>query len=319
MLKTVFLNILKLGITVGLVGWLVRTGKLDFRLIADLFKYPLAGIVAALLYSSNLYFISERWKYLIKARTTSEIPVPGLIRINWIGLFFSSILPGSLSGDLVKVIYLQKLDRNFSKKFIFASILVDRLTGLSGLILMVGASSAFYSAGHLGTTPEMDRLLRINYLLAFLVVAALLLFFRFNPLMRSLLLRIRFLKPLLNFWDYIVQVRRQILKAIAVSVLIQFVAVLYFWILIQPYVGDKMSFLQALAFIPLGLMALALPIAPSGLGVGHAIFQKLFEFAHIPNGASLFNLFFVVTLLVNLLGAIPYVLAKDEDLGRVDV
>ena len=99
----------------------------------------------------------------------------------------------------------------------------------------------------------------------------------------------------------------------------QVLGVLSFWILILPYVGDQMNFIQALAFIPLGLMTLALPIAPSGLGVGHAIFQKLFEFAHIDNGASLFNLFFVVTLVVNLFGAIPYILAKNKNLSRVDV
>jgi hypothetical protein len=73
-----------------------------------------------------------------------------------------------------------------------------------------------------------------------------------------------------------------------------------------------MDFIQAIAFLPLGLMALALPVAPSGLGVGHAIFQKLFEFSGIENGASLFNIYFIVTLSVNLLGVIPYLLSKRK-------
>jgi len=71
-----------------------------------------------------------------------------------------------------------------------------------------------------------------------------------------------------------------------------------------------MNFIQALAFIPIGLMTLALPVAPSGLGVGHAIFQKLFELSAITNGASLFNLYFVVCLVVNIFGVIPYLTSK---------
>jgi hypothetical protein len=94
--------------------------------------------------------------------------------------------------------------------------------------------------------------------------------------------------------------------------IVQFMGVLVFWSLIHPFVENRMDFVQALAFIPLGLMTLALPVAPSGLGVGHAIFQKLFEFSGIDNGASLFNLYFVVTLAVNVLGVIPYMLTKSK-------
>lgn len=102
------------------------------------------------------------------------------------------------------------------------------------------------------------------------------------------------------------------LRAILLSIVVQFIGVLIFWSLIGPFVGGKMDFVQALAFIPLGLMTLALPVAPSGLGVGHAIFQKLFEFSGIDDGASLFNLYFVVTLAVNVLGFIPYLLTKAK-------
>jgi len=101
-------------------------------------------------------------------------------------------------------------------------------------------------------------------------------------------------------------------KAVLLSFCVQFTAVLIFWSLISPFVAGSMDFIQALAFIPLGLMTLALPVAPSGLGVGHAIFQKLFEFTGITNGASLFNLYFVLTLSVNLLGVIPYLLSKRK-------
>jgi hypothetical protein len=102
------------------------------------------------------------------------------------------------------------------------------------------------------------------------------------------------------------------MRAVAMSIVVQFGAVIAFWSLIYPFVGGHMDFVQALAFIPIGLMTLALPVAPSGLGVGHAIFQKLFEFSGIDNGASLFNLYFFVSLIVNLFGVIPYMMTKRD-------
>jgi hypothetical protein len=120
-------------------------------------------------------------------------------------------------------------------------------------------------------------------------------------------------EKIIGLWDDLVLIKSHMLKAVVLSILVQFMAVLIFWSLIHPFVGNHMNFVQALAFIPLGLMTLALPIAPSGLGVGHAIFQKLFELSGIDNGASLFNLYFVVTLAVNVLGVIPYVMTKAKE------
>jgi hypothetical protein len=113
-------------------------------------------------------------------------------------------------------------------------------------------------------------------------------------------------------WDDLTAIKKKIVKAVGISLVVQFIGVLIFWSLIRPFVAGHMDFIQALAFIPVGLMTLALPVAPSGLGVGHAIFQKLFQFAGIDNGASLFNLYFFLTLSVNVLGVIPYLLSKRK-------
>jgi hypothetical protein len=120
-------------------------------------------------------------------------------------------------------------------------------------------------------------------------------------------------EQIIELWDDLVSIRSKLVKAALISVCIQFIAVLNFWTLISPFVEGHMNFVQALAFIPIGLMSLALPVAPSGLGVGHAIFQKLFELSGISNGASLFNLYFCVTLLINVLGVIPYMIEKTKN------
>jgi uncharacterized membrane protein YbhN (UPF0104 family) len=316
MLKTFFVSTVKILIAASLIYWLVTSGKLDFKLLADLINHPLAVCTAVSLNILNFILISYRWEIILRARSQVILPILGLLKITWIGQFFSSVLPGSVSGDLVKILYVQKFDNSFSKKFIFASILIDRVMGLSGLILLVGMSSIIFGKTIVENAPAMGPLLNMNFGLMALVILSFGIFFFFHKVIRSVLVKLqsialgKLFESIISLWDDLVLIKSQMLKAVGMSILVQFIGVIIFWSLIHPFVGNHMNFVQALAFIPLGLMTLALPVAPSGLGVGHAIFQKLFELSGIDNGASLFNLYFVVTLVVNVLGVIPYLVTK---------
>lgn len=318
MLKTILINLLKFSLAAALIGWLLSSGKLDFKLLANLKDHPIALILAISLYISNFILVSIRWKSILGARSNTDIPLPGMLKITWIGQFFSTVLPGTVSGDLVKIIYVQKFDQVFSKQFLFASILIDRLMGLSGLIFLVGINTLCFSSHILENAPAMEPLLKFNYLLMFIIIASLVIFMYWHQMIRSILVYFQaklltgVFKRLIALWDDLVMIRSKMVKAIILSILTQLIGVVIFWSLIYPFVGSQIDFVQALAFIPLGLMTLALPIAPSGLGVGHAIFQKLFEFSGITNGASLFNIFFVVSLIVNIMGVIPYLLSKRK-------
>lgn len=318
MLKTILINVLKLALAAALIGWLLSSGKLDFKLLGTLKQHPIAVAMAVIVSILNFGLVSIRWRSILKARSTVDIPLSGMLKITWIGQFFSSVLPGSVTGDLVKLVYLQKYEKNFSKQFLFASILIDRLMGLSGLILMVGVSSLLFSGHILQNAPAMEPLLKFNYILVFLVVMSLGLFLYWHDFIRGIFVKLQsrffagIFSRIISLWDDLVMIKSRMIKAVLLSIVIQFMGVVVFWSLISPFVTGKMDFIQALAFLPLGLMTLALPVAPSGLGVGHAIFQKLFEFSNIDNGASLFNLYFVVTLAVNVLGVIPYLLSKRK-------
>ena len=81
-----------------------------------------------------------------------------------------------------------------------------------------------------------------------------------------------------------------------------------------PYFAQAIPFKFAFTFIPLGFVAIALPVAPAGMGVGHAIFGTLFSYFNIDNGASLFNLYFVAMVMINLLGVIPYLMSGKRDM-----
>lgn len=318
MVKTIFINTTKILIAAGLIYWLITSGKLDFKLLARLQEYPLSVFMAACLMILNIMLVSLRWRKILRARSTSYLPFMGVVRINWIGQFFSSVLPGSVSGDLIKMLYVQKFDKSFSKTFIFASILIDRVMGLCGLILLVGLSSIIFGRSISANAPALIPILKFNYLLTALVVIGFAGFFFLNEPLRKIIVKLKSIAlpglfdKFLNLWDDLVSIKSRMIKAVGLSLLIQFIGVLSFWALIYPFVGEHMTFVQSLAFIPIGNMTLALPVAPSGLGVGHAIFQKLFELSGIDNGASLFNLYFIVGLVINVLGVIPYLITKTH-------
>jgi uncharacterized membrane protein YbhN (UPF0104 family) len=316
MVKTIIINTLKILFAASLIYWLVSSGKLDFELLKRLKEHPLSVFIAGSLSILNFIIISIRWKTILSARSNVTLPILGVFKITWIGQFFSSVLPGSVSGDLVKMLYVQKFDSSFSKKFVLASILIDRVMGLCGLILLVGVSSLLFGAKISENSPAMIPLLNVNYFLMLAVVVSFLVFFFFHHLIKKLFEKLQRIvlshvfSKIIHLWDDLVSIKNQMLKAILLSIIVQFIGVVIFWSLIQPFVENHMNFIQALAFIPIGLMTLALPVAPSGLGVGHAIFQKLFELSSISNGASLFNLYFVVCLVINVFGVIPYLTSK---------
>ncbi len=332
MAKKILINLAKFAVSGALIYWLIQSGKLDFKLLLELKDHPSAVASALFFAVVNIVIVAWRWRLILSARTNNHLPLKGIMNITWIGQFFSSVLPGSVSGDLIKIIYVRHYDKNLSKKFLLASIFIDRLMGLAGLILLVGISSFIFGASMDTSIEGFSQLLQMNFLLVALVIFSMTVFFLgHKPIERILVIlkdkigMHKLFDKVINLWTDLGEIRPKMLKAVLISLVIQFFGVLVFWSLISPFVDDKLDFIHALCFIPIGLMTLALPVAPGGLGVGHAIFQKLFEMVSLTNGASLFNLYFVLTLVVNLIGVIPYLmgstkeLAKDEDLTRIDV
>jgi hypothetical protein len=63
---------------------------------------------------------------------------------------------------------------------------------------------------------------------------------------------------------------------------------------------------------PFGILVTAIPLAPGGLGVGHAAFDKLFSLVGLPGGANVFNVYVLSQLFLNLLGIFPYLSLKTK-------
>jgi uncharacterized protein (TIRG00374 family) len=126
-------SLLKLTITIALCAYvLVQFGVADalqtlrdtqWRIVA------LAGASALLAMVLNV----KRWQMMLQGQGSSA-PLPGLIRLYLIGMFFNNILPSRFGGDVVRA-YGTSI-RTTTKTRSVAAVLMDRLVGAISVLLL---------------------------------------------------------------------------------------------------------------------------------------------------------------------------------------
>lgn len=315
MLKTA----LKFIFAIGIIGYLISSGKLDFSLLGRAISSDTWWWVALILMTTQAAVSSIRWKWLLETGTSKKLPYLPLIKLTWIGLFFSSVLPGAVTGDLIKLVYARDLDQSLSKTFLVMSALVDRVLGLIGLILLTGIFTLLNISELRALSPKMEAVIHFNgvlFLGALVFLASL-----FAPKsIQKLILKFtdkvpvigtRISKTASEIWVMGAN-KKAVTKALLLSILLQFSNVFSFWLLTMPFYGKELPLDVAFSFIPIGLISVAIPVSPGGLGVGHVIFDTLFKYVGVAGGASLFNIFYFAQLFENLLGFIPYVLSGKK-------
>jgi uncharacterized membrane protein YbhN (UPF0104 family) len=294
MKKEMLKTLLKFVVAGGIIYWMVSSGKLDFSLLKKAFSHPLNITIVVVLSVFNLFATSWRWKKLMEAKLDHKLPFWNITRINWIGLFFNTVLPGMVSGDLVKIFYVRSEEKALSKRFLLASVFVDRIIGLFSLISLLGIFSIFNYNTLRALSPEVKMLVDLNLLLfAAVVFSFLSLYFfknlpyKLTPLFKVTKITDAVWERMLLLWENLVDTRKRLIGLTVLGIFIHTAAVVMFWVIASPYAEGSFDLKYAFSFVPLGFVAIAIPIAPSGLGVGHVIFDKLFSFFNVMNGASL--------------------------------
>jgi uncharacterized membrane protein YbhN (UPF0104 family) len=311
--------ILKLVFALGIIGWLVKSGKLDFSLITKSFEMGYFWLLTLTCIFFQALFSAFRWKILLRIGTKEPLPAWSMIKLTWIGLFFNSVLPGAVTGDFIKMLYARDLDKNLSKTYLLTSVLMDRILGLFGLLFLLGGFTIFTYDEVMALSPKVKPLLGFNFLLfAGVIIFFLTLFLKQS--MQNIILKYVLLVPMLGrqihktlkqVW-LIGQNKKAVFICVLMSMILQFSNVMALYLVSKPFYGIEVSLAQVFTFIPIGFIAVAIPIAPAGLGVGHMAFDELFGLFNISGGASFFNLYFILLICVNLLGFFPYILSGKK-------
>ncbi len=321
MIKT----LLKFLIAALLIGWLVNSGKLDFSLVKRLISESNNWIYAFILIVLQVNLSSFRWRALLQTKSKNSFPPFKLMKLNWIGQFFNTFLPGAVTGDLIKLVYARDLDRTLPKTFLIMTAFIDRILGLVGLIFLTGIFTIINYNEMIALSPKMKTLLHFNSFLFLGSIAFLVSLFLPAKIQKAIFKIVNIIpfigskiaKTLEQVWS-IGENKGAVLLGVFISCVLQFGNVSAFWLVTEPFITTKVPVGQLFTFIPIGMISTAIPISPAGLGVGHVVFEKLFNFVNISNGASLFNLFFVLTVSTNLLGVIPYLLSKKHTIKEAD-
>lgn len=305
--------IIKFAVAFALIGLLLHSGRLDFKLLGQMRQHLGLCLLSGSLFLGNLLLTSWRWRFLVQQKSTQKFPFGQIFKLTWIGVFFSCVLPGIISGDVIKLVYARQLDAKLSKTFLLTSILLDRCIGLIGLIILCGIFSLRLLLQDLALSSAVYALIYFNFVLlagslCFLGIMFLPPSWQ-QPFLRwgqkVPLLGHQIFKTLQQFW-IIGRNKSAVLKALGLSFISQSMCVMSFWVLLLPFVQGQLTWMTAFTFIPIGFITIAIPLSPGGLGIGHAIFDELFSYFGVAHGASLFNIYFIVMVLINLQGFWAY-------------
>ena len=313
----------------GLLYLLLKSGRLSLKDI-QVFLQNLTSAAAAVLFClSALCIIFFRWKMLLKSQGI-HLAYGRVFQLGMLGQFFSSVIPGTVGGDLVKAVYIA---RRFPehKVRVVSTIVMDRFVGLAAMIIL--AASAFQLGAQRLATLTTPGVSLIWVLGGALTVAAItlvlvlgLLPFLGNRLPEKLPERWVARLPMGNAFASLYEAgkayqskTRFIWIAIGISFFSQMANVGILFVAAQAMFGPfPWGNLDGSLFVLgslVGVAAMSLPIAPMGLGVGQVAFAGIFLALGAPSdsfGASIVTGLQFVTLSVNLLGSIFFATYRHE-------
>ncbi|MCP4297111.1 MAG: flippase-like domain-containing protein [Proteobacteria bacterium] len=311
-LKKILSGGIKILITFGICYYLIEQGQLDLERISYLWQNPLVFFkILFILVLICLPLTALRWWVLLKGISV-EITLLKTGLLTWMGNFFNSTLPGSVSGDIVKGYYIYGDNETLSKSTVLVSLLIDRITGLFGLIV-ISFFALLMNHEWILEHPQTHPLAWTTILLFLCTLLFyVLVFLPFEEgkdpiirLLKKLPLSQQFLKIYTNFKAYQKKWKNLMISLLLAIISHSFFA--YIFLIVSALLNtEQLDLMLQLFIMPIGLISTAIPISPGGIGVGHMAFESLYSIVGISGGANIFNLYIIIQLLVNLCGGFVY-------------
>src|SRR5262245_50242292 len=120
-----------------LIGWLIRSGNLDFGTLRLLLDKPVLLALSCGLFALGSVITTLRFRVLLGL---AQVKAPfGLVyRLQMTAYFFNVVIPGNIGGDVVKALYVARDAPASKRTTILLLTFVERLLGVVSLILMGG-------------------------------------------------------------------------------------------------------------------------------------------------------------------------------------
>jgi uncharacterized protein (TIRG00374 family) len=256
-------------------------------------------MASASIYIAAILLTFYRWYLLVRAQGL-PFTLRDLLRLGLVGLYFSSFLPSSIGGDIVKVMFMAHEQER--RIVAVSTVLIDRALGLCGIIFMIAMLGSFFSiVGH----PLLAGNARVRFMV-FTATAvsgiSLTLWFCLQrvPLHRAeaftdWLRSFRRIGPSLAevlsaIWMYRLK-QESLALAFVVSIASQVGFVVAFFFAAHIFYGPNNqesvpSLIEHFLIVPIGNAIQSLFPSPGGLGGGEYSVGKLYELAGKPQAAG---------------------------------
>lgn len=262
--------ILKMAVAVTLLGLLMQ--RVPFEEVMLRLREARWWLVVAFspLLVLQILLLAWRWQILAKGLVSPTTAV----KYTWIGLFYSAVLPGGVSGDIAKGAVLALKDKETRAASLPVSILVDRLVGLWSLLGLVALGGAWFI--WTGGSEDARLLQALGWASAICLAGAVGGAGLASPPGRRLLLALsrriktgRFSKQWLGLWtalDSVAGEPRRLGQAALLSMATHLISVALYLVCLRA-VGFSMPFVSALVLYAITSVLVTVPLTVSGIGV----------------------------------------------------
>lgn len=306
-------TVLKFVFVGGLLYFLVRKGFISVEATARAFTRldKVLPAIALLFFTTFLGIV--RWQWLLKAQDI-HLSFGRTVQLAMVGLFFNIALPGAVSGDFIKAFYIAR-EVHGQRARAFSSIFFDRIAGLSALLIL-GAGALLFGRDQIagsGFFPAVRVILILPgvaflafYTYLFLVSETNDPLLKFLRKMESKVARFGSLTRIYEGVRHYHRYRLTVLMVVLTSILIHFCVCLASGLFLEALGETANPPIAVFIAVPIGLLATAIPIAPAGVGTGHAAFSWLLHFAGTERGADVFSLFALTQFFIGAVGGLVY-------------
>lgn len=299
--KSLFFRYL-LGIII--LYWLTKTNQLNFSTLSSVDVS--SAFIALALCVLQLILSAWRVKLLLSVHRI-DVSLSQCTLYNAVGIFYSTLLPGGMSGDAVRAYYFWRSNQSkgSTKSALIGTLVTDRLLGTIAM-LFVGLIATTISANALGIS--------LKYMVViwggFFFGIALYTFIcnmhksQWKTLKNNTLnIWLERLQRVLSKLDLTEYPNKVLIFSTFLSVIIHISSVLVIYIFAVK-LKSGLDFGQIMAIAPIGLLINAIPVSPGGLGVGESGFDILFSLIGGRNGGNVFLLSRVFLFSPAILGAL---------------
>ncbi len=316
LLKKTLVTLVKFGISFALLAYLANFAFSNQTLQAlgeQPKNYPLlvAALGVLLVGVLSTFF---RWWLLVQALGLA-FPIRSAVRLGFLGFFCNFISLGSVGGDMFKAVFVAREYPSAKTKAV-ATVILDRIIGLYGLLLLTSLAILIANLGTADDPPELQMISRVSLVCTGLGIVAIGLLLSpglTGGRVSGTLSRLPAVGKILNQVLEAIRIYRTRLSVLAVALLITLFThssiTLSFYLTAHGLGVAAPTLAEHFLIVPLANLTGAIPLPMGALGAIEAAYDFLYHYVsrsvEVPRGqgvivAIVYRLLMVVVAMIGV-------------------